>query len=115
MFKMFLMVFMAMFLIVSSIDSNANACDFVLVDISQDDYDKMCPYGDAVVVDKNGQERPYDCVDIDSQGNWLVGNWDDKKREWQYKHLDPNAYKVYTMDGQLIRNAKGDVIVLPLM
>lgn len=98
-----------------SIYSNVNIDEMTEEQYQQ--YCKKCPYGDAIVVNK--AERDFlgkevgvgvDCV-----------NWDNDKQVWvavQFKpgynkvvEYDPHKYDVYTMDGKLLVNAKGDVMI----
>ncbi|MCM1532946.1 MAG: hypothetical protein NC114_11860, partial [Ruminococcus flavefaciens] len=78
-------------------------------------YDKVCPHGDAIIVDRQEQEFlggkavgvPVDCVNYDAVSDrWVTwrGNLTGDKL---YQKWNPKDYRVYGMAGELVvKNGK---------
>ena len=98
------------------IDDSWSPVDFIGLEA----YEKMCPYGDTFVVDVELSEftgkplgQSYDCI-RPVNGNWEVTNYDPISKQWKRSETisnDPKQYRIFTMDGELRQNARGDVLV----
>lgn len=81
----------------------------------------QCPYGDAVVVDKQkskvqhkSEGEQVDCVNWDPERRmWHVSQFTSNPKVDKSRYLDPNHYEIYTMNGKLIIDLQGKVIVIP--
>lgn len=121
MFRLFIIIFITMFVMVSYLESPVKACDCMNdaeAQLGSDVYHTMCPFGDAVVVPKKDSDKEnaiisVDCVNWDNKGQqWLTKDYDFDKRLWlTTKTYSDKEYEIYTMDGHLTHNAKGDVLV----
>lgn len=109
-------------IIASSIDAPAcPASDQDLVQVlGEDKYFAQCPYGDAIILTKEEREflgkpvgTPVDCVNWDNNlQKWVTKDYDFAKRAWKNKQtFDGEVYEVWSMDGKLSHNLRGDVMV----
>lgn len=108
------------YIVVSSIEFAYSCDNKVAEEIGLQEYNKQCPWGDAVIVSKDEMEflgkmvpmgTPYDCVNATNNGLWEVKNYDFVTHSWHINRINPRYYEVYVMDGHLIQNARGEVIL----
>ena len=108
------------YIIISSIEFSYGCDSEVAKEIGLDNYNRQCPYGDAVYINKEEQEllgklipvgTPTDCVVLTENGLWEIRDWDFVEHRWNINRLNPKYYDIYTMDGKLVPTARGDVLI----
>lgn len=87
------------------------------------EYDRQCPYGDAVMVPKMAKEPTVntisvDCIKYDAKGKvWTTWTWTEKsgKGGWikSGQEFPISAWEAHTMDGQLYVNGDGLLKIMP--
>lgn len=74
-------------------------------------YDHQCPYGDVVVIRKGYENLSdkhgliYDCVYHHSGDKYFtIRDYDFYTKEFVIRHINPEEYRVFVMDGELRLN-----------
>ena len=124
MFKgLLLIVSMVMSFIITVPAAACSSSDELIQIIGEDAYNLQCPYGDAVIVNK--EEKDFlgvevgiivDCVTWDNNKQlWMTKNFSFATGKWETPiGYSDKEYEVYTIDGKLNHNLKGDVLIVQL-
>lgn len=102
----------------TTIDDMPQAAEAYYSNYTTADYDTQCPYGDAVIVDKDEMDFlgkavgvGVECVNYDAASKqWVTWNTN-AKDEKMFQVWSPKQYRVFTMDGELVvKNGKPVVV-----